>query len=415
VVIAGDGRFAYHPRAHFMREEAGCLFGVDTRCNSMKQDSSMFSHHDPLSVIGHNDTLERKIGAIHATLQTQLPFIARIATTLYDDKTDMVKTFLHSSGDARPLTHYQAKLSDAPSLMEIAEKRRPRVVNDLAIFGHGMQHHTRHIKQEAYVSSYTMPMYARGALFGFVFFNSYESSAFTEENLRLIDLYGHLITMTVINDLDAVKNMLATVNAARDISHLRDDETSSHQDRMSRYARLIARKIALQHGFTDEYVENVFIFSALHDIGKIGVPDNILLKPGKLTETEFAEMKSHTVKGRQLIDRMFSGFDLNTMPHIGILRNITELHHEAMDGSGYPHGYTGEDIPIEARITTVADVFDALTSHRPYKEHWSNDEALALLQQKSGIKFDRDCVNALTQSHEEVKAIQRQFREDVSG
>lgn len=375
----------------------------------------MFGHRDNLNELHQNISLGNKLELTHATLRAQLPFIARIAAALYDDKTDLLKTFVSSSNETEPLEHYQAKLSEAPSLMEIVLKKQPRVVNDLALFRHGSHEHTRRIGLQAYRSSYTMPMYVHGTLFGFLFFNSHETEPFTEETLRQIDPYGHLIALTIIHDLSRMQTLMSTIKTARDMAHLRDDETGAHQDRMSRYARLIARKVADRHGLSDERIEKIFIFSVLHDIGKIGMPDQILLKHGKLSDDEFAEMKAHTSKGRQIVDQMVANFNLDTLPDIDILRNIAELHHETMDGSGYPHGRRGEDIPIEARITAVADIFDALTSRRPYKKAWSNDDAFGLLQNLGGSKLDPDCVNALVECRNEVEQIQLRFREELPG
>lgn len=376
----------------------------------------MFGHNDPLSEIDQNIALGKKLAVVHDTLKVHLPFIARISAALYDDKTGTLKTFVHSSGADSPLIHYQAKLSDAPSLLEIVRKGRPRVVNNLAIFENGSREHTKRINAQGYLSSYTMPMYVRGSLFfGFLFFNSYEPAPFTEEALQQIDPYGHLIALTIINDLSSAQNLMSTIRTARSMAHLRDDETGAHQDRMSRYARLVARKVAAKHNLTDEYIENIFVFSVLHDIGKMGIPDNILLKAGRLTDEEFDNMKSHTIKGKQLIDQLLENFDLGAIPHVSILRNIAELHHEAMDGSGYPHGHERDDIPIEARITAVADIFDALTSCRPYKQAWSIDEAFAMLKQLSGSKLDADCVNALIENRQEVEVIQQRFNEDTAG
>jgi len=224
-----------------------------------------------------------------------------------------------------------------------------------------------------------------------------------------------LIALTIISELSTAQTLLATVKTARDMAHLRDEETGAHQDRMSRYARLIARKLAPEYGFSDEYIEDVFIFSPLHDIGKMGVPDQILLKTGRLNEAEYFQMKTHTTKGRQIIDRMVENFELGRVNYVGIMRNIAEFHHEAMDGSGYPMGRKGDEIPIEARIVAVADIFDALTSRRPYKDPWSNDEAFAMLRQWSGIKLDPACVSAFVDSRAEIEEIQRQFAENSFG
>ncbi len=375
----------------------------------------LFGHQDKLSEIQENGSLVQKIESIYQTVRARFPSISRIAVALYDAKTDLLKTLARSGEEAHPLVHYQAKLAEAPSLLEILEKRSPRVVNDLSLFSEGKHEHTLRIEEEGHLSSYTMPMYVRGVFFGFVFFNSRQRATFTEEVLNHLDPFGHLISLTIVSELSTLQTLLATVRTARDMAHLRDDETGAHQDRMSRYARLIARKLATDHGFTDEYIEKVFIFAPLHDIGKMGVPDRILLKPGHLSQDEYAIMKSHTVKGRQIIDRMVENFELDPISDVGIMRNIAAFHHEAMDGSGYPAGLHGEEIPIEARIIAVADIFDALTSRRPYKEAWSNKEAFSMLRQLSGVKLDPGCVSVFIDSAPEIEEIQLQFAENRFG
>jgi HD-GYP domain-containing protein (c-di-GMP phosphodiesterase class II) len=375
----------------------------------------MFDHEDQLNPLDRNIGLVKKLEYIHAALKERFPFISRIAAAIYDPETDLLKTFVHSSGGDQPLSHYQAKLGESQSLCEILEKGRPRVVNNLEIFANSDKEHAKRISGQGYQASYTMPMYSSGNFLGFLFFNSYADTPFSEETLQQIDPFAHLISLTILHELSSMHTLLATVKTARDMAHVRDNETGTHLDRMSRYARLIANKLADRYQLSDEYIENIFIFSPLHDIGKIGIPDAILLKRGKLSEQERELMKSHTLKGRELIDLMLGNFKLDGLQHIDILRNIAELHHESLDGSGYPYGRQGGDIPLESRIVAVADIFDALTSRRPYKPAWTNEEAFAFLKNFAGAKLDPDCVRALAECHAEIEEIQHQFREDPVG
>ena len=126
-------------------------------------------------------------------------------------------------------------------------------------------------------------------------------------------------------------------------------------------------------------------------------------------------MRTHVRLGREVIDGLLREFNLDGLQHTEILRNIAEFHHESVDGSGYPTARQGDDIPLEARIVAVADVFDALTSRRPYKEAWSNERAFAFMQEMAGHKFDADCVAALIAHRADVEEIQRQFRENPNG
>ena len=180
---------------------------------------------------------------------------------------------------------------------------------------------------------------------------------------------------------------------------------------MSRYARIVAKELAPKYGFDDEYVEHIFLFSPLHDIGKIGIPDSVLLKAGLLDAGEREVMKTHPQKGRQLIDDMLSNFGLESFQYLNILRNIAEHHHETLDGKGYPHHLRGDDIPIESRIVAVADIFDALTSQRPYKKAWNMDDAFQELRKLAGSKLDPDCVEALIKNRAQLEEIRDRFQE----
>lgn len=379
----------------------------------MQSEEDLFTHQDTLANLHENIPLTEKLRFLHQIIRQDFPFIDRLAIALYDEKTEMLKTYTHSTeGSDSPVTTYEAPLSAAPSLHAIIEHRRPRLVQDLNIFSKGTHEHTQRVAAKGYKSSYTMPLYQSGIFIGFLFFNSLQEHPFDPKSLRQIDIYGHLIALMIINELAAIRTLLAAVRAARSMTHYRDLETGSHIDRTAHYARLIARKLAAGYGISDEQIEHIFLFSPMHDVGKIGIPDNILRKPSKLDDTEFDVMKTHPVKGREIIDSVLQDFGLGALGHTNILRNIAEFHHEAVDGSGYPSGLKGDEIPIEARISAVADVFDALTSRRSYKAAWSNEQAFALLRQMSNSKLDRDCVEALINNADKVLEIQQRFRDN---
>lgn len=373
----------------------------------------MFDHQDALDALNRNIPISDKLSFLHASLRKKFDFIDRVAIALYEEKSGTLKTFLSSDSNSEPtLVRYESNLRDSPSLLEIIEKGCPRVVNDLAIFSAGPRLHTRRIQESGFGASYTMPMYSNGNFFGFLFFNSYRKDVFGEQALHYLDLFGHLLSLTVISELASIRTLLASVKTAGDIVHHRDFETGAHLDRMANYSRLIANRVADKYQLSDELIEHIFLFSPLHDIGKISVADNILLKPGKLDTEQYEAMKKHTTKGREIIDDILGNFGLGNMAHVDILRNIAQYHHEAVNGSGYPEGLKDGEIPIESRIVAVADVFDALTSRRPYKEAWNNQDAFDYLLKMAGTTFDRDCVEALITQREEIERIQKNFRVD---
>ncbi|MDH5479241.1 MAG: HD domain-containing protein [Nitrosomonas sp.] len=380
----------------------------------MSHEEDLFTHQDTLAKLHGNLPLTEKLRFLHQIIRQDFPFIDRLSIALFDEKTETLKTYTHSTeGNDSPVSTYETPLSNAPSLQAIIKHRRPRLVQDLKIFSKGTHEHTQRITAKGYKASYTMPLYQSDTFIGFLFFNSLQAYSFKPKSLRQIDIYGHLIALMVINELTAIRTLLAAVRATRNMTHYRDLETGAHIDRTAHYARLIARELAPSYNITDEQIEHIFLFSPMHDVGKIGIPDNILRKPGKLDQAEFDVMKTHPSKGREIIDAVLEDFSLGTFGHTNILRNIAEYHHEAIDGSGYPKGLKGEEIPIEARISSVADVFDALTSPRSYKKSWSNEKAFTMLRQMSNSKLDYDCVQALLKNTDKILEIQQRFRDEA--
>ena len=185
-------------------------------------------------------------------------------------------------------------------------------------------------------------------------------------------------------------------------AEFKDNETGLHVIRMSHYSRLLAE--ALEHG--DHWTELIFHASPMHDIGKIGIPDSVLLKPGKLDDDEWNIMRTHPQLGASII-----GDHDNELMQMS--KEIALSHHEKWDGSGYPNGLKGEEIPLSGRIVAVADVFDALTTERPYKKAWAVSDAVKFIDENSGIHFDPDLVLLFHEVMPEILDIKEQYGEST--
>ncbi len=181
----------------------------------------------------------------------------------------------------------------------------------------------------------------------------------------------------------------------------RDEDTGNHVLRMSHISMVLAKAV----GWSQKNCELILYASSMHDVGKIGIPDSILLKPGKLDADEWELMKTHTTIGAELLAHDDS--ELMKMAH-----EIALSHHERWDGSGYPNGLAGEAIPKSGRITALADVFDALTSPRPYKKAWSIDDTMALIKDASGKHFDPELVDIFIQQLANILAVRKQFLDE---
>lgn len=379
------------------------------------QEQSLLMPFNLQRELDQNIPLGQKLKLVHEAIKRYSGAIHRIAVALYDARTGMVSTFIHSSAGQSPLSNYSVRLSEVASLRELARHGVPRILNDLAVLSGGQGKHTRTLLGDGYRASLTYPFYHNGRIQGFLFFNSREGNVFSGDLVGLLSLFSQVISSLVIRETVLVRTVTAAIHTAQNITRHKDEETGAHLERMAHFSRLIAASLAGSHGFDDEFIEYVQLFAPMHDIGKVAIPDAILLKPEKLTTEEFYVIKSHTSVGREIIDNMVNEFAIDGFPHIQMLSNIVELHHEAMDGSGYPRGLRDAEIPIEARICAVADVFDALTSRRPYKPAWDNATAFSMLDEMSGAKLDRDCVEALIGNGEKISEIQAIFFDNGLG
>jgi len=201
---------------------------------------------------------------------------------------------------------------------------------------------------------------------------------------------------------ELIKTRLEIIRRLGRAAEYKDNETGLHVIRMSHYSRLIAEAL----GGNGDWVDLVFNAAPMHDIGKIGIPDSILLKKGKLNDDEWKIMRQHPAYGAEIIGE-------HSSPLMSMAREIALSHHEKWNGSGYPNGLKGEEIPLPGRIIAVADVFDALTTERPYKKAWSVEDAVNLIDEEAGTHFDPQLVPILHSALPEFLDIKERYEENA--
>ncbi len=212
---------------------------------------------------------------------------------------------------------------------------------------------------------------------------------------------------------ELISAQLGVILAMSKLAESKDPETGAHLERMQEYCRALANNLSKQPKYREfvdsDFIEALYCAAPLHDIGKVGIPDSILLKPGKLSEEEFEVMKSHTSIGASTLLAVNEKYPGNQFVWMGI--EIAQSHHEKWDGSGYPDGLVGLEIPLSARILALSDVYDALTSKRCYKEKFSHEKAKNLILEGAASHFDPEVVDAFLNMEDEFIRIRREVQE----
>lgn len=215
-----------------------------------------------------------------------------------------------------------------------------------------------------------------------------------------------------VQELTAAQN--ATIRAMTKLAEARDDDTGVHIERIRIFCKMLAQELRKNPDYSglinDEFVENLFQASPLHDIGKIAIRDSILLKPGKLDPEEFEIMKTHTLIGTSNLEEVQKEYPKNSFISMGI--RIARSHHERWDGSGYPDGISGTDIPLSARIMSLADVYDALRSNRVYKKAYDHEKASRIILEGRGTQFDPAVLDAFITLEADFKSIRDRMGDD---
>lgn len=228
---------------------------------------------------------------------------------------------------------------------------------------------------------------------------------FVEDDQDLVDSLASQAAIALTN-AKLIDNMrdahVDTIFRLSVAAEYKDEDTASHLERMSRYSAVLSRKM----GFDDLFIDQIQLASPMHDVGKIGIPDAILMKPGKLTDKEFDIMRTHPQIGARILGGSSS-------PLLKMAEVIALSHHEKWNGMGYPNKLKGEDIPIEGRIVALADVFDALTSRRCYKPAWPLERALNLIKETREEHFDPNVVDAFFESLDQILEIKQRYADEV--
>lgn len=302
-------------------------------------------------------------------------------------------------GLAESILGNETDLSET-SLEQIMLTKEPRIINDFDDYfkNRPINAYSRKILDFGIRSSITLPLEANGVPIGFIFFSSDRKNVYERRHIEFLKIISNSIALSFQKNIFIDELVYTSILALAKLSEARDEDTGDHLMRISHYAEMLARALKhnpkYSHVISNAYIVDLVKFSPMHDIGKVGIPDHILLKPGKLTEEEFEIMKTHTIYGANVLREAEQNINKKGRSLFKMGIEIAQNHHERFDGSGYPRGISGDMIPLSARIVAVVDVFDALMSKRPYKEPFTFEETMRIIEDGKGKHFDPDIVDA---------------------
>lgn len=411
------------------KTESNALEYTDIRISGQNALSELANHYNnythKISVINDlNDRIYAQNGfdeVLQFVFTACKPFIPynRIGIAIIsDDGKKIIATRAKADHPIILGRNYQEYLSQS-SISDVIRNNEYRILNDLSEYLKNKPHSesTRLILAEGLRSSITIPLSVENKVVGVIFFSSVEKDAYNINHIHFLSSIANALAISFEKSFVYDELILASIKGFAGIVESKDHVTGNHIDRMSQYAKFIAEALYEDKCYIQEidenFIEQIFKFSALHDIGKVGIEDSILNKPGKLTDQEFDVMKAHANIGYKILKDMSSSKFFNRTDFFKIAMDITRYHHEKYDGTGYPEGLVGKKIPIAARIVAIADVFDALTSERPYKSALAYEEALSILKEGRGRHFDPEIIDCLIHHETGFKALYRKMKYDV--
>jgi HD-GYP domain-containing protein (c-di-GMP phosphodiesterase class II) len=389
-----------------------------------QEEESLLNQVEAITA-AHRSNRELAEHQVYGTLEAFIPRMRKILShSVPCDR--LAVAFLDASGQViaesavstLPTVHLEPGFIeelDNTTLGSILTARQTRIINDLP--RHYEKVHqsesTKRILDEGIKASITVPIEIHGHVLGFLFVSSGQKDIYTLEHARTIEkvltlqkhnLFYHYIIQEIVAE---------TTRAFVSLMERKDNETSLHITRMSRYSYILARELAKNDSSVTTMMQREILwFAPLHDIGKIGIPDSVLQKKSSLNSGEREVIEEHVNIGLAVIHSMNSGINrIIDLELLNTAENIIASHHERFDGSGYPKGLSGKEIPVSGRIVALADVFDALTSKRPYKEAFSIERSLEIIEEGVGSHFDPDVYAAFLTALPEIRLVYDRYKE----
>ena len=339
----------------------------------------------------------------------------RIALAFNDTKGYVTAESAYTNYRGIQLDPGKSEMICQTSLEHLVQRRESRIIPDLVDYARGnkVSESTKLILKEGIRSSITVPLFNGDRCIGFLFLSSKVAGIYKQNHLKTANRIANKLKTRFYNDFLIQEVIAETSRSFVSLVNEKDNETSSHLDRMTQYSFLIARCLTdCLEELTPQLIREIRWFAPLHDIGKVGVPDAILGKHGPLTDEEIRIMRQHVVLGEKIIQTMNGNLDaIVSKPLLQTAVDIIRGHHERFDGKGYPKGLIGEEIPLAGRIIAVADVFDALTSKRVYKDAYSIDESCRIMAEEMNGAFDPDVFQGLLDAMDEIRSVYEALKE----
>ena len=374
-------------------------------------------------VIGLCETLNRGctpsdiLDRLYKEFREDIPF-ERVSIVLTNNEGQI---YLNELRHKKASNMLQGRLVDAEdtSLSEVFRRQEPRIINDYQDYfaQKPSSELTAMLLEEGIRSSMAYPLVVNGIGIGALIFASSTPNAYNGDLLAKARILANILAVAVEKTILVDDLILASITGLAKLVEAKDSETGLHLQRIQNYSKIIAEQLSTtskyQRVIDEQFIEDIYKFSPLHDIGKVGIADGILLKPAKLTEEEFAVMKRHTVIGAEVLKKSSNNLLRRGRHFFDMAIQIALGHHEKYDGTGYPYGLAGEAIPLSARIVSLADVFDALTSKRVYKQPIDIDVSFKMVADESGSHFDPDIVQAMLDRRLDIIEICELYKENI--